>query len=234
MERSAFKKDYIIALADTMTALDAKGAKFSSAAMTIFANNTIPLQSFVIPFEFYGTLEMTFDSFSTAGCLTDVCELQTIVNSDPNNQRYTISLQTADSIIPAGRGEIIKLYFHIPWNAVEGQEDTIAVDGYGSNLPVFYGPMAQYNPLPIMGTMGISCCMNRGNIDGIIMPSGPIDVADLSYLVDYLFSGGPPPPCDMEGNVDANDGPGGPIDVGDLAYLVDYLFTGGPQPPPCQ
>ncbi len=234
LERSAFKKEYIIALADTMTVHDTQGAKYSSTAMSIYANNTIPLQSFIIPFEYFGTLGITFDSFSTAGCRTDVCEMQSIVNSDPNNKRYTISLQTANTVIPPGYGEIIKLYFHIPWNAVEGQEDTVVVDGYNANLPVFYGQLAQYNPIPIGGVIGVSCCLNRGNVDGIIMPGGPVDVADVTYLVDYLFNGGAPPPCEIEGNVDGVIGPGGPIDIADLTYLVAYLFSGGPEPPSCQ
>lgn len=77
------------------------------------------------------------------------------------------------------------------------------------------------------------CCNNRGNVDGIIGPGGPVDVSDLTYLVAYLFSGGPPPPCLEEGNVDGIVGAGGPIDVADLTYLVAFLFSGGPPPPPC-
>jgi len=77
------------------------------------------------------------------------------------------------------------------------------------------------------------CCVNRGNADGIIGVGGPIDVADLTYLVAYLFQGGPTPPCPEEGNADGIVGPGGPIDVADLTYLVAYLFQAGPAPPPC-
>ncbi len=80
---------------------------------------------------------------------------------------------------------------------------------------------------------GITCCEVRGNVDGVVGPSGPIDVGDLSYLVAYLFTGGPLPPCEEEGNVDALTGSGGSIDVNDLTYLVDYLFRGGPPPPAC-
>ncbi len=79
-----------------------------------------------------------------------------------------------------------------------------------------------------------SCCLNRGNVDGIIGPSEPQDVSDLSYLVAYLWQGGPPPVCMEEGNVDGLNGPYGFIDVGDLVYLVSYLFEGGPEPLPCQ
>jgi len=77
------------------------------------------------------------------------------------------------------------------------------------------------------------CCKNRGNADGIIGIGGPIDVADLTFLVKYLFKSGPVPPCLEEGNADGIVGIGGPIDVADLTYLVKYLFKSGPAPPPC-
>ncbi len=83
--------------------------------------------------------------------------------------------------------------------------------------------------------IGDACCCvgTRGNCDGIIGPSGEIDVNDLSALVDYLFKSGPDMGCPDEGNVDGQDGPSGPSDVNDLTYLVDYLFNGGPPPPDC-
>ncbi len=74
-----------------------------------------------------------------------------------------------------------------------------------------------------------SCCKARGDIDhsGVL----PIDIADLVYLVDYMFNLGPEPWCLEEGNVDAIGGE--LIDIADLVYLVDYMFNSGPEPPPC-
>ncbi len=64
-----------------------------------------------------------------------------------------------------------------------------------------------------------------GDVDG----SGAIDVGDLTYLVAYLFQGGPPPnPMNCVADMDGS----GAIDVGDLTYLVAYLFQGGPAPMP--
>ena len=74
-----------------------------------------------------------------------------------------------------------------------------------------------------------TCCRLRGDVDH----SGiePIDIADLVYLVDYMFNQGPPPPCWDDGDI---DGSGiAPIDIADLVYLVDYMFNAGPPPPPC-
>ena len=70
-----------------------------------------------------------------------------------------------------------------------------------------------------------SCCVIRGDINH----DGAIDITDLTYMVDWLFGGGPPPPCLEEADVDAN----GSADIADLTFIVDYLFGGGPAPPPC-
>ncbi len=69
------------------------------------------------------------------------------------------------------------------------------------------------------------CCLDRGNVDG----EGGINIADLTYLVSYLFFGGPLPPCPEEGNADGSSA----INVADLTYLVEYLFGGADPPPPC-
>ncbi len=80
------------------------------------------------------------------------------------------------------------------------------------------------------------CCNGdgmRGNVDDLTGPGGEVDVADLTYLVAYLFQGGQMPPCPDEANADGIVGVGGPIDVADLTHLVTYLFMGGPAPAAC-
>ena len=53
------------------------------------------------------------------------------------------------------------------------------------------------------------------------------NVADLVYLVDYLFKSGTAPFIIESGNVDGIIGGGGPVDVADLTYYVNYIFKGG-------
>jgi len=79
------------------------------------------------------------------------------------------------------------------------------------------------------------CCIPniRGDVlmDGIPGEAG-IDIADLVYMVNYMFKSGPAPTCWPEANV--NDlGPSDNIDIADLVYLVNYMFKEGPDPLPC-
>ena len=76
-------------------------------------------------------------------------------------------------------------------------------------------------------TIGGCCEGNSGDVDFNL--GVDVDIADIVYLVDYMFTSGPPPPCFDEANVDAQ----GEIDIGDLVYIVDYAFTNGPEPLPC-
>jgi len=52
-----------------------------------------------------------------------------------------------------------------------------------------------------------------------------VNVADVFYLINYLFAGGPQPVCsaDADGN--------GILNVNDVFYLINYLFANGPAPP---
>ena len=54
--------------------------------------------------------------------------------------------------------------------------------------------------------------------------STKLDVADVFYLINALFAGGPAPVCG--GDADGN----GKADVADVFYLINFLFAGGPPP----
>jgi hypothetical protein len=219
-----------------MVAVDAVGGKGDTVEMIIYARNTIPLRKIIIPFETYGTLNVThaFNAFSTDGCRTNNFETQSYLHFDPGNKRYTIKLETSSSDLEPGEGSILKLYFIIPGSASSGQTDTVEVDGYFDYLPLFSGHIAEYQAVPAVGTISLSGCCNDDGIRGDVDYSGGApNVGDLSYLVSYLFDQppGPAPPCFEEGDVDGS----GSINVGDLSYLVSYLFDQppGPAPLPC-
>ncbi len=91
-----------------------------------------------------------------------------------------------------------------------------------------YAAADGYTPIPtaIVGFAG-DCCLHKGNVDND--PSGELDIADLVYLVDYMFEDGPEPPCMRQADVIEDWS----IDIADLVFLVDYMFNGGPAAPPC-
>jgi len=55
---------------------------------------------------------------------------------------------------------------------------------------------------------------------------GSLDVSDPTYLLNYLFLGGPPP--ESLDIVDVNRD--GRLDVSDAVRVLDFLFRGGPRP----
>lgn len=54
-----------------------------------------------------------------------------------------------------------------------------------------------------------------------------INNTDIIFLSNYLYDGGPEPPCMNQ--ADVNDD--GSINVSDPIYLGNWLFVGGPPPP---
>ena len=63
---------------------------------------------------------------------------------------------------------------------------------------------------------------------GDVNKDGVVDVADVMYLINYLFIGGSPPDPLQAGDVNRD----GAVDIADVMYLINYLFIGGS--PPCE
>ena len=109
-----------------------------------------------------------------------------------------------------------------------GLQGTVGQTAVGSGSSTSYGLGHGYwQPLVSSG----DCCDIRADIDH--NGSGP-DIADLVYMVNFMFNGGPEPPCNTPDYLEADvDGNGTGPDIGDLVYLVNYMFNGGPAPIPC-
>ncbi|MCK4857925.1 MAG: hypothetical protein KAT58_08160 [candidate division Zixibacteria bacterium] len=81
------------------------------------------------------------------------------------------------------------------------------------------------NPLviPAQLTVGTEPQFIYGDANG----DGEINVADVVYLIDYIFAGGPAPDPLLSGDCDCNN----LVNIADVVYLIGYIFGGGP--PPC-
>jgi len=223
--RTAQRNNFVVALADSITAASVDGYKGQEVVVSVRAHNSVPLTSITVPVEYGGAVGLVYDSFSTVGCRTDYFEYQQRIHSDGNNQRQTIRLNAATLgngvALPPGEGDILKLYFKVPAGASYSAVSDIVLDGYLSFLPAFNGSIIDFTPLTLAGSVGI--CVPHGDVDGL----NGVTVADVTYLVNFLFAGGFPPYPLEAGDVDCS----GATNVSDLTHLVAYLFQGGL--PPC-
>ncbi len=87
-----------------------------------------------------------------------------------------------------------------------------------------------YQTLTLTVSSNPDCCQGRsGNVDGSF--DDMVDISDLVFLADYMFTDGPVPPCMEEADIDGSGG--GVIDITDLVHMIDYMFDGGPPPVDC-
>lgn len=225
--RSATKNSYIKVLADSMIADTGHAVPGEVVEVVVYARNNIPINEIIIPVIFAGDMELTYDHMSTDSCRTDYFEFKSQVAFSYTTKTMTFKLQASiTGIAPdlqPGAGPILRLYFLVDAGAQYSQTTPIMIDGYLTWLPEFKGNILDYAPRTVSGL--VKLCLARGDMDG----SAGITIADLVYMVDFMFNGGLPPfPIDL-GDVDCS----GSVDIADLVYLVDWMFNGGPAPCSC-
>jgi len=83
-------------------------------------------------------------------------------------------------------------------------------------------------PIQRKGRTAKGFCPTRLSISrGDANNDGSININDPTYLVDYIFHGGPEPfPSLLLGDCGCD----GIVNIGDAVWLVQYLFFGGPPP----
>jgi hypothetical protein len=63
-------------------------------------------------------------------------------------------------------------------------------------------------------------------LTGDVTGDTKINGADIVYLINYLYVGGPSPTPLLLGDVDCDS----LVNSADVSYLINYLFQGGPKP----
>jgi hypothetical protein len=99
----------------------------------------------------------------------------------------------------------------------------------GINVPEKFKPFTKPAPndKAIYATEVEYAVMILGYLCGDCNNDGVINSADVVYLINYLFKGGPAPQPLEAGDVNSD----GIINSADVVYLINYLFKGGT--PPC-
>ncbi|HOP07177.1 MAG TPA: PKD domain-containing protein [candidate division Zixibacteria bacterium] len=225
----------VAALSDSLQSDSVTVESGQEAIIRIVAVNTIPLSSMTVPVEYSGSVALVLDSFNTVGCRTNYFDYVEQTHSAESYSLATFTLTASPSgstpDLEPGTGPILNLFFHVTGSPNIGDTTVIALDGYAGHMPLFTSDLIQYTPLLAAGHIGYtSCCVDyRGNVDND--PNQLITIADLVYLVDYMFNSGPEPICMKEANIDGDFL--GQITVADLVYLVNYMFDQGPLPVIC-
>ncbi len=189
--------------------------------MPIYLENTQPMESFTLPITWSGAVELNYLGFDTDSCRTDYFEKVQLTGFDPINQKlvFRFVANTGGTALPLepGKGRLINISFVHSSGFDTDIMDTTTHATKSLSLDAGY---AEYQPYVIPGEVAIVLC---GDMNG--NGAGPF-MDDLTYLVDYLFRGGPPPPFADAADLDGS----GAINIADLTYLVNYLFKGGPAP----
>ncbi len=164
--------------------------------------------------------------FSNYGGKVDVCAPGTQIHAPFLDTSYAWWDGTSFAA-PFVAGQAALLYAmnpHATWNDIRDaiEQTAINIDSLNPGLQGKLG-FGLINPVAAVGGFDPFLC---GDIDGNGV--GP-DIADLVYLVDYMFNGGPAPTSPAASDV---NGDGAQPDIGDLVYMVEYSFAGGP-PPAC-
>lgn len=125
--------------------------------------------------------------------------------------------------------DLMQVVSAAPFTLVAGGTDTVAFGIVtGSSWSEF--ALAGARASEKYDEISAGCCIGiRGNADGDF--EDRINVADITYLINYLFKAGPLPPCPEEANIDADALE--KLNVADVTYVIGYLFKGGAAPLDC-
>ncbi|HWR82557.1 MAG TPA: S8 family serine peptidase [Candidatus Deferrimicrobium sp.] len=116
-----------------------------------------------------------------------------------------------------------------PLSLGAGQVDTVAFAVMGGNSQSEISAASE-RVRQVYDRLAGGCCRDGcGNVDGD--PADIVNVADVTFLVSYMFLGGAAPICTEEANVDGDENQR--INIADLTYLISYLWQGGPPPVYC-
>ena len=124
--------------------------------------------------------------------------------------------------------------FNISWFVIaagggSGSSNNYILGGTAGQTSVGEGSSTNYtlNSGFWPGVDGGCCVGIRGDVNG---EGDDATILDLTFLVDFIFRGGPPGDCDEEADVNSD---GDPQTILDLTFLVDFIFRGGAPPGPC-
>ncbi len=139
--------------------------------------------------------------------------------------------QTAPASVPLYAGQQLDLFeIYVSWTGGGSSPTTVTpvtFDQAPSFVPTIVAvPTVKSGPDATYPFMLADAHIRAADVPGDANNDGNCNVGDAVYLINYVFKGGPEPPCKAEGdaNGDCN------LNVGDAVYLISYVFNEGDPP----
>ncbi|MBU8932397.1 MAG: hypothetical protein KOO62_00170 [candidate division Zixibacteria bacterium] len=170
-----------------------------SIPIPVYMTNTDTIRSASLGFT-HNSADIEITSVSFIGSMTST-EVGRGFSVDPSKNEVVIYWNSAyDQIRPQTGGLFATMWAQVPMDTPDHLVDFDTT---------FVGPACEFLLCPVNGGVLTPAYNDCGEIDLVIMTSHPkcgdldcggdINIADLTYLVSYLFTGGNPP-CDPDGD----------------------------------
>jgi hypothetical protein len=219
---------------DKMILSTASADPGDTVSLPLFLDNTLPATGISCKIVFDSTLLSIQDMDTIGTRLQGWEQVHSIIkpgslflHAMPN---YFGEPPSLDSM-PAGSGALVKIDFLVSDQATPGSVISVEFQ----NDPYWQLYWGHYNaythdgsdfiqPATVSGWISVSTNIFRGDVTR----DGVIDIADVVYLLNYLFFGGPAPNPLALGDTNCD----GVVDIADVVFLLNYMFVNGP-PPNC-
>ncbi len=217
------RTDYIVALADTLSADTIMAHPGDTIEVVYYARNLIPLGMIKVPIEYAGDIDLEYLNYSTLGCRTESFEYQDEISIDTELKRVAFQLKSSvGGLTPdltPGYGPILKVYFRVN-SGTFNQVMPLVGDGFYIHQPTFSGILATYSPMTTFAAVKIDFLCGDVNADAAV------NVLDIVFLINHKFKDGPAPVPMASGDINGD----GTINILDILGLIDYKFKGGAAP----
>ncbi|MGD8921672.1 MAG: FG-GAP-like repeat-containing protein [Candidatus Zixiibacteriota bacterium] len=215
------RRRMIIALGDTVYIPDLEYVSSDSIVIPVYLRNSQPVYSMVLPLTFSGDVDIMWSSQTTESCRSDQVLRPALIAYSPSENRLAISLNTYTSTphvpLPPGDGPILNITFHYVSGNGGNAVDTATLSPNVLGIDSRY---LQYQPHVRPGFIRVDIC---GDINGD--GAGP-NLADITYLIGYVYIGGPEPLNLKAANTAYHDDTR--INLADITALIGYVYLDGP------
>jgi subtilisin family serine protease len=218
-------KNLVMVTADTLRIDSVLCTAGHQAVVDLYLDNKYQIKNIMFPFIISHPDDVSLDSFSVVGTRADYFAEVKYSSYNNGDEKYAISMKTnlttGSTYLRPDTGSILKLYISLSPSLPGGTVitiDTVSITGKPIKFSSIY---ADYVPEIIAGKIVIRL-YPRGDANS----SGVVNALDITFLINYLYKGGPAPDP-YTGDANGN----GVINALDITYLINYLYKGGPEPP---